>query len=90
MAQVSKGRLVRNGQFVRNLQNGLRNASVGWDLGIEKKMIICNEVNESAKYFLNPISPAGADYFPSIEGFISCRQATFSNNRLQFCRNFRK
>ena len=35
-----------------------------------------------AKYFLNPISPEGADYFPSKEGFISCRQATFSNNHL--------
>ena len=36
----------------------------------------------SSKYFRNPISPEGVDYFPSIEGFISCRQATFSNNRL--------
>ncbi len=45
-------------------------------------MIIRNEVNVSAKYFPNPISPEGADYFPSKEGFISCRQATFSNNHL--------
>ena len=42
-------------------------------------MIIRNEVKMS-KYFLNPISPEGEDYFPSIEGFISCRQATFSND----------
>ena len=41
-------------------------------------MIIRNKVIVSAKYFLNPISPEGEDYFPSIEGFISCRQATFS------------
>ena len=40
-------------------------------------MIIRKEVNVPAKYFLNPISPEGADYFPSKEGFISCRQATF-------------
>ena len=45
-------------------------------------MIIRKEVNLPAKYFLNPISPEGADYFPSKEGFISCRQATFSNNHL--------
>ena len=45
-------------------------------------MIIRKEVNVPAKYFLNPISPEGADYFPSKEGFISCRQATFSNNHL--------
>ena len=53
-------------------------------------MIIHNEVNVSAKYFLNPISPEGGDYFPSIEGFISCRQATFSNNHLSKtpCTNF--
>ena len=41
-------------------------------------MIIRNKVIVSAKYFLNPISPEGEDYFPSIEGFISCRQTTFS------------
>ena len=45
-------------------------------------MIIRNEVLMSAKYFLNPISPEGADYFPSIEGFIFCRKATFSDNHL--------
>ena len=48
----------------------------------KRKTIILNEVNMSAKYFLNPISPEGADYFPSIEGFISCRKATFSSNHL--------
>lgn len=41
-------------------------------------MIIRNKVIVSAKYLLDPISPEGEDYFPSIEGFISCRQATFS------------
>ena len=45
-------------------------------------MIIRNVVIVSAKYFLNPISPEGEYYFPSIEGFISCRKATFSNNHL--------
>ncbi len=45
-------------------------------------MIIRKEVNVSAKYFPNPIFPDGADYFPSIEGGISFRQATFSNNHL--------
>ena len=45
-------------------------------------MIIRNEVIVSAKYFLNPISPKGDRLFPSIEGFISCRQATFSSNHL--------
>ena len=44
-------------------------------------MIISNEVNVSAKYFINPISPEGTDYFPSIEGFISCRQATLERPR---------
>ena len=45
-------------------------------------MIIRKEVNVSAKYFPNPIFPDGADYFPSIEGGISFRQATFSINHL--------
>ena len=45
-------------------------------------MIIRNEVIVSAKYFLNPISPKRDRLFPSIEGFISCRQATFSSNHL--------
>ena len=43
-------------------------------------MIISNEVNVLAKYFINPISPEGTDYFPSIEGFISCRQATLERS----------
>ena len=46
------------------------------ELRIEN-MIIRNEANVSAKYFRNLFSPEGADYFPSIEGFVSCRQATF-------------
>ena len=42
-------------------------------------MIIRNEVNVSAKYFPNAIFPDGADYFPSVEGGISFRQATFQS-----------
>ena len=41
-------------------------------------MIIRNKANVSAQYFLTPIFPEWAGFFPLKEGIISCRQPIFS------------